>query len=184
MILCTWIGADDGDTRAHVMGALGAVLTSTRAVDASLAALSKMTGLSKPPSTDGVNSRAIVAGSGYGSSILERLLLVDNAMARMDCGFIFSLVMLLLEDARGSTTLPSNYNCEYDNEGLDTCHEAAVAIATGSCLLALLGLVRDAKLGSRMARPMNLGKPVMGMLARVIAIGQMSTSDPTIMFQK
>ena len=39
MILCTLVGADDADTRAHATGALAAVLKSTRAVDAALATL-------------------------------------------------------------------------------------------------------------------------------------------------
>jgi hypothetical protein len=174
MILCTLVGADDTDTRAHATGALGAVLASTRAVDASLVALSEMTGSPKPQSKDGEIIRAIVAGGGCGSSISQLLLSADNAVAGMGCDFISSLVLPLLEDARGSASLPSTYNCEYDNEGLGACREAALAMASGSCLPALLSLARDAELGSRITRPMNLRKRAMETLAAVVmAVGQM-----------
>jgi hypothetical protein len=53
MIWCTLVEAYDDDTRAHATGALQAVLKSTRAVDASLATLSEMTGSFKPPEKDG-----------------------------------------------------------------------------------------------------------------------------------
>jgi hypothetical protein len=178
MILCSLVGADDPDTRAHATGALGAVLASTRAVDASLVALSEMTGSPKPPSKDADIIRAIVASGGCGSSISQLLLSADNAVAGMGCEFISSLVLPLLEDARGSATLPSAYNCEYDNEGLGACREAALAIANGSCLPALLSLARDAELGSRITRPMNLRKRAMETLAAVVmAVGQMEKAS-------
>jgi hypothetical protein len=184
MILCTLVGADDADTRAHATGALAAVLKSTRAVDAALVTLSEMTGSSKPPPKDGDVIRAIVAGGGCGSSISQLLLSADNAVASMGCEFISSLVMPLLEDARASATLASNYNCDYDNEGLGACREAALVIATGSCLPALLGLARDAELTSRVTRPMNLRKRAMETLAAVVmAVGQMSNcadSNPRV----
>lgn len=176
MILCSLVGADDGDTRAHATGALGAVLASTRAIDASLVALSEMTGSSKPtPGKDGDIIRAIVTGGGCGSSISQLLLSADNAVAAMGCDFVASLVMPLLEDARASATLPSNYNCEYDNEGLGACREAALAVCTGSCLPALLSLAKDSELGSRVTRPMKLRKRAMETLAAVVmAVGQMA----------
>jgi hypothetical protein len=81
----------------------------------------------------------ISAGVGCGSSISQLLLSADNAVVSMGCEFISSLVMPLLEGARGNATLPSNYNSEYNNEGLGACREAALAIATSSACRALMG---------------------------------------------
>jgi hypothetical protein len=112
--------------------ALGAILTATRFIDASLVALSEMAGSPKPPSKDGDFIRAIVAGGGCGSSISISALLqsADNSVATMGCEYIASLVLPLLQDARGSAALPSNYHADYDKKGLDASREAALEIMT------------------------------------------------------
>lgn len=173
MILCSLIGADDADTRAHATGALGAILTATRAIDGSMSALSEMTGgvAGRTDKKDGNIVRAIVAGGGCGSSVSQLLLSADNTVARMGCDFIASLVLPLLEDPLGSATLQSLYDCRKDEGGLGACREAALEIASGSCLPAILSLVRE---NGRASRPIELRKSAMETLAAtVLAIGGM-----------
>jgi len=173
MILCSLIGADDADTRAHATGALGAILTATRAIDASMSALSEMTGgmAGRTDKKDGNIVRAIVAGGGCGSSVSQLLLSADNTVARMGCDFIASLVLPLLEDPLGSATLQSMYDFRRDESGLGACREAALEIASGSCLPAILSLVREK---GHASRPMELRKSGMETLgATALAIGGM-----------
>ncbi|CAJ1956999.1 unnamed protein product [Cylindrotheca closterium] len=173
MILCSLIGADDADTRAHATGALGAILTATRAIDGSMSALSEMTGgvAGGTEKKDGNIVRAIVAGGGCGSSVSQLLLSADNTVARMGCEFIGSLVLPLLIDPLGSATLQSLYDCRKDEGGLGACREAALEIASGSCLPAILSLVRE---NGRASRPIELRKSAMETLAAtVLAVGEM-----------
>jgi hypothetical protein len=173
MILCSLVGADDSDTRAHATGALGAILTATRAIDGAMSALAEMTGGSSGRSNkkDGDIVRAITAGGGCGSSVSQLLLSADNVVATMGCEFMGSLVMPLLTDPLGTGTLPSAYDCRNDQEVLGACREAALEIASGSCLPAMLSLVKES---GRMTRPIKLRKIAMETLAAtVIAIGEM-----------
>ena len=155
MILCSLIGADDSDTRAHATGALGAVLSSTRAIDGAMSALAEMTGgaAGQAQKKDGDIIRAITAGSGFGSSVSQLLLSADNTVAGMGCDFVSSLVLPLLSDPEGSATLPSKYDCRNDPDGLGACREAALEIAGGGCLPALLSLARE---NGRLTRPIEL----------------------------
>jgi len=173
MILCSLVGADDADTRAHATGALGAILTATRAIDGSMSALAEMTGgvSGSTVKKDGNIVRAIIAGGGCGSSVSQLLLSADNTVARMGCEFIASLVLPLLEDPLGSATLESSYDCRKDDGGLGACREAALDIAIGSCLPAILSLVSE---NGRVSRPMELRKCAMETLAATaLAIGEM-----------
>ena len=62
---------------------------------------------------------------------------------------------------------------------LGACREAALAMATGPCLPALLGIVRDPELGGRLRRPMELRKTAMETLAAVaMAVGEMTKANP------
>eukprot|EP00980_Cylindrotheca_fusiformis_P020255 scaffold7328_cov145-Cylindrotheca_fusiformis.AAC.3 len=173
MILCSLIGADDSDTRAHATGALGATLTSTRAIDGAMSALSEMTGgaAGRTDKKDGDIVRAITAGGGCGSSVSQLLLSADNTVAGMGCEFISSLVLPLLTDPEGSATLQHRYDYRNDQEGLGACREAALEIASGSCLPALLSLVRE---NGPVSRPIELRKTAMETLAATaVAIGEM-----------
>ena len=173
MILCSLIGADDSDTRAHATGALGATLTATRAIDEAMSALFEMTGgaAGRTDKKDGDIVRAITAGGGCGSSVSQLLLSADNTVARMGCEFLASLVLPLLTDPQGSATLQRGYDCRNDPEGLGACREAALEIASSSCLPALLSLVRE---NGRRSRPMELRQKAMETLAAtVLAIGEM-----------
>jgi len=177
MILCSLIGTDDADTRAHAVGALGATLTSTRAIDAGRVALAELSGNPGAHSEgqDGTILRAIVAGGGCASSVSQLLLSADNSVATMGCAFLSSLVMPLLAHPMASADLPSQYDFRNDTQALAACREAAIEIATDSCLPALLSLVRDQ--GGRNSRPLELRKIAMETLAAVaMAIGLMGKS--------
>ena len=176
MILCSLIGADDSDTRAHATAALGATISATRAVDEAFESLYEMTGGAAGHSEekDGDIVRAIIAGGGCGSSVSQLLLSADNSVARMGCQFLSSLVLPLLVDPMGCATLPSQYDCRNDNSGLGACREAALEIASGSCLPALESMVRE---NGRTSRPIELRRLAMETLAAtVLAIGEMGKS--------
>lgn len=173
MILCSLIGADDSDTRAHATAALGATISATRAIDEAFASLYEMTGgaAGKVEEKDGDIVRAITAGGGCGSSVSQLLLSAENSVAGMGCGFLASLVLPLLLDPQGCATLPSQYDCRRDQSGLGACREAALEIAGGSCLPALESLVRE---NGRNSRPVELRKMAMETLAAtVLAVGEM-----------
>ncbi len=172
MILCSLIGAEDSDTRAHATGALGAILTATRAIDSATSALSEMTGgdAGHYQRYDGDIIRAITAGSGFGSSVSQLLLSADNGVASMGCGFLASLVIPIITNPEGSSTLPSKYDCRNDLDGVGACREAALEIAGGGCLPALLSLVRE---NGRLIRPMELRSMAMETFAAVAtAVGE------------
>ena len=176
MILCSLIGADDSDTRAHATAALGSTISATRAIDEAFGSLYEMTGGAAGHSEkkDGDIVRAIIAGGGCGSSVSQLLLSADNSVATMGCQFLASLVLPLLVDPMGCATLPSQYDCRNDNSGLGACREAALEIASGSCLPALESLVRE---NGRTSRPVELRKIAMETLAAtVLAIGEMGKS--------
>lgn len=171
MILCSLIGTEDSDTRAHAVAACQAVLTSTRVQDNSRAALAEMTGGQPGGSEtkDGEIVRAIVAGGGCSASVSQLLISADNAVAGMGCDFCAALVGPLLSQAAATASLPSQYDCRNDKDGMGACREAALEIATGSCLPALLSLVRE-----HVKRPVELKKAAMETLAAVvIAVGEM-----------
>mmetsp|Transcript_62300 Transcript_62300/g.94080 ORF Transcript_62300/g.94080 Transcript_62300/m.94080 type:complete len:2134 (+) Transcript_62300:145-6546(+) len=171
MILCSLIGAEDSDTRAHATGALGSILLSTRSIDDAMTALSEMTGgsLGRTNKKDGEIVRAITGSGGCGSSVSQLLLSADNTLAAMGCDFVASLVEPLLTNPGGSVTLPPLYECERDVDGLGACREAALEIASGSCLPALMSLVRE---NGRTPRPIELRRRGMECLsATVLAVG-------------
>ena len=120
-------------------------MTATRAIDEAMSALFEMTGgaAGRTDKKDGDIVRAITAGGGCGSSVSQLLLSADNTVARMGCEFLASLVLPLLTDPQGSATLQRGYDCRNDPEGLGACREAALEIASSSCLPALLSLVRE-----------------------------------------
>jgi len=92
----------------------------------------------------------------------------------MGCTFLASLVLPLLFDPMGCATLPSQYDCRNDNSGLGACREAAIEIASESCLPALESLVRE---NGRASRPADLRKTAMESLAAtVLAVGEMGKS--------
>jgi hypothetical protein len=167
MILCSLIGAEDSDTRAHATGALESILTSTRAIDEAMTALSEMTGgsLGRTSKKDGEIVRAITGSGGCGSSVSQLLLSADNSVAGMGCDFIASLVEPLLTNPGGSATLPPLYDYQRDHDGLGACREAALEIASGSCLPALMSLVRE---NGRTTRPIELRRRGMECLAATI----------------
>lgn len=177
MILGSLIGADDADTRAHAVTALGATLTSTRAVAAALEALAEMTGGEygsggESHAKDGEIVRAIVAAGGCAGSVAQLLLSAENTVAGMGCGFLSSLVKPLLEEASGS--LPAQYDYQSDSSNMGACREAAVEIATGSCLPALLSLIREGKSASSSGRSLELRWIAMETLAATVSsIGEM-----------
>ncbi|KAL3919643.1 MAG: hypothetical protein SGILL_003654 [Bacillariaceae sp.] len=173
MILSSLIGADDSDTRAHATAALGATISATRAIDDAFASLYEMSGglVGRTDKKDGDIVRAITAGGGCGASVSQLLLSAENSVARMGCEFLASLVLPLLIDPQGCSTLPSRYDCRSDASGLGACREAALEIASGSCLPALESLVRENARGSR---PIELRKIAMETLAAtVLAVGEM-----------
>lgn len=174
MILCSLIGADDSDTRAHATGALGAMITATRAIDDAMIALSEMTGglSGRLDRKDGDIVRAIVSGGGVGSSVSQLLLSADNSVAGMGCGFVASLVKPLLSDPEGNAALPTKYDWRNDRSGLAACREAALEISNGSCLPALLSLARE---GGRLTRRMDLRCLAMETFAATaVAVGEMA----------
>jgi len=184
LILCSLIGADDSDTRAHATGALGATLEATRAIDDSLSTLYDMTGGQVgSPKSSGINTesqiiRAIVSSGGCSQALSQLLQSAENGVARMGCDFCASLVMPLLEDARGTATLDEGYDCSNSMDELGASREAAMSIASGPCLPALLSLMRDPELGGRMIRPMELKKAAMETLAAVaMAVGEMTKAN-------
>lgn len=170
MILCSLIGAEDADIRAHAVGAAQAILSSTRIMDNSRAALAEMTG-GQPGGTetkDGEVVRAIVAGGGCSSSVSQLLISADNTVAGMGCDFCAALVGPLLSQAAATASLPREYDWRNDNDGMGACREAALEIATGSCLPALLSLVRE-----HAKRPVELKRVAMETLAAVVlAVGE------------
>lgn len=171
MILCSLIGAEDSDTKAHAVAACQSVLSSTRIMDNSRAALAEMTGGQPGGSEtkDGEIVRAIIAGGGAGSSVSQLLISADNAVAGMGCDFMGSLVGPLLSQAAATASLPQQYDWRDDKDGMGACREAAIEIATGSCLPALLSLVRE-----HVRRPVELKKSAMETLAAVVlAVGEM-----------
>ncbi|KAG7362774.1 WW domain containing protein [Nitzschia inconspicua] len=173
MILCSLIGADDSDTRAHATAALGATITATRAIDDAFSSLYEMSGglTGRTDKKDGDIVRAITAGGGCGASVSQLLLSAENSVAKMGCEFLASLVLPLLIDPQGCATLSSQYDCRTDQSGLGACREAALEIASGSCLPALESLVRDI---GRTNRPLELRKTAMETLAAtVLAVGEM-----------
>jgi hypothetical protein len=171
MLLCSLIGANDTDARSHAVAALGAILTSTRAVDAALMTLSEMTGRGASRARDGDIVRAVVAGGGCGASVAQQLLSAENAVAGMCCHFLMSLVMPLLSDPLAGESLPFRYDYRNDQQGLGACREAAVEIATGSCLPPLLSLIRER---GHVSRPIELRQVAMECLAAVATtIGSM-----------
>ena len=182
LILCSLIGADDSDTRAHATGALGATLDATRATNESLNTLYEMTGGQAGRlhgNADGDIIRSIVQGGGCGNALSLLLQSAENGVARMGCDFCASLVMPLLEDARGTATLDEGYNCGSDTTSLGACREAALSMASGPCLAALLGLMRDPELGGRLKRPMELKKTAMETLAAIaMAVSEMTKANP------
>jgi len=187
LILCSLMGADDSDTRAHATGALGATLEATRAIDDSLSTLFEMTGgqVGSPKSSGGSTEsqiiRAIVSSGGCSQALSQSLQSAENGVARMGCDFCASLVMPLLEDARGTATLDEGYDCSNAMDELGASREAAMAIASGPCLPALLSLMRDPELGGRMIRPMELKKSAMETLAAVgMAVGEMTKANPQL----
>eukprot|EP00538_Stauroneis_constricta_P006061 CAMPEP_0119545386 /NCGR_PEP_ID=MMETSP1352-20130426/137_1 /TAXON_ID=265584 /ORGANISM="Stauroneis constricta, Strain CCMP1120" /LENGTH=2173 /DNA_ID=CAMNT_0007589921 /DNA_START=145 /DNA_END=6666 /DNA_ORIENTATION=+ len=173
IILCSLVGSDDSDTRAHATASLGAILASTRAVDESMSALYELSGgrMGSTKKKDGDIIRAISAGGGCGSSVSQLLLSADNAVAKMGCEFLASLVQPLLTDPQGCSTLDQMYDCQKDPSGLGACREAALDLTTSSCLPALLSIVRDV---GRTNRPVELRKIAMETLAATVnAIGEM-----------
>ena len=171
MILCSLIGAEDTDTRAHAVGTCQAILASTRAMDNSRAALAEMTGGQPGVSEtkDGEIVRAILAGGGCGNAVSQLLISADNAVAGMGCELLASLVGPLLSQAAATASLPQQYDWRQDKDGMGACREAALEIATGACLPALLSLVRQ-----QVRRPVELKKAAMETLAAVVlAVGEM-----------
>ena len=178
MILGSLIGADDADTRAHAVTALGATLQSTRTVEAANGALAEMTGgeygTLATGESDGVIVRAIVAAGGCAGSVAQLLLSAEHSVAGMGCSFLSSLVKPLLSDPSVSCgSLPYQYDCRNDTTCRGACHEAALEIATGSCLPALLSLVRETNTSSSKQRPIELRWLAMETLAAtVLSIGE------------
>ncbi|KAL3920939.1 MAG: hypothetical protein SGILL_003011 [Bacillariaceae sp.] len=176
MILSSLIGADDSDTRAHATAALGATISATRSIDEAFASLYELSGglVGRTNKKDGDIVRAITAGGGCGASVSQLLLSAENSVASMGCEFLASLVLPLLIDPQGCSTLPSHYDCRTDPSGLGACREAALEIASGSCLPALESLVRE---NARTSRPIELRKTAMETLAAtVLAVGEMGKS--------
>jgi hypothetical protein len=177
MILCSLIGADDSDTRAHAVSSLSSLLDATRAMDASLQTLSEMTGgaTGQPKAQDGAMIRAMVAGGGCSTPIASLILSADPTVARMGSSFVASLVTPLLADPLATASLSYQYDCRNDDSGLGACREAALEIATGPCLPAVLGLVREQ--GRSSTRPLELRQVGMEILAAVVlAVSAMGRS--------
>jgi FYVE zinc finger/WW domain len=180
LILCSLIGANDSDTRAHAVGALGAVLNATRAIHSSLATLAEMTG---QPSFTAASSEsssstvsAIVAAGGCGATVSQLLISADHGVAGMGCQFLASLVLPILSSSPGGgggggdSGGNDNDDPTDPNSDMAPCREAAMEIATGSCLPALLSLVR----AGNNKLPMELQQLATETLAAVVfAVGQM-----------
>ena len=183
MILGSLIGADDADTRAHAITALGATVQSTRAVNASMQALSEMSGGeygrtngSTSITNDGDIVRAIVAAGGCAGSVAQLLLSADHTVAGMGCQFLSSLVRPLLTDSTSSEPLTSQYEYDRDTSNMGAYRSAAIEIATGSCLPALLSLARvqENSKGKSSQRPIELRWLAMETVtATIMAIGDM-----------
>jgi hypothetical protein len=179
MILGSLIGADDADTRAHAITALGATIQSTRAVNASLQALSEMSGGEygrTAITNDGDIVRAIVAAGGCAGSVAQLLLSADHTVAGMGCQFLSSLVRPLLTDATSCDPVTSQYEYDRDATNMGAYRSAAIEIATGSCLPALLSLARVQELGKGKSsqRPIELRWLAMETVtSTIMAIGDM-----------
>ncbi|GKY98814.1 hypothetical protein MPSEU_000837500 [Mayamaea pseudoterrestris] len=176
LMLTSMVATDDSDTRAHAVGALGAMLASTRSIDASLLALSEMTGgaFGATLGKDGMIVRAIVAGGGCDAAVAQLLLSADNSVAGMGCNFLSSLVMPLLSDPQASQTLSSNYDYRNDQGAVGACREASIELVNGGCLPALISLVRE---NGSIARPIELRKLGMETLAAVtMSVGNMGSA--------
>lgn len=170
LLLGSLISSHDSDTRAHAVGALGAILAATRAMDASLETLSEMTAgqAGRIQHKDGEMVRAIVSGGGCAASVAQLILSADHSVARMGCQFLSSLVVPLLQDPAAGADLPLQYDYRSDQATVGACREAAIEIATGPCLPALMSLVRPSR------TPMELRQMAAETLAAtVFAVGEM-----------
>ena len=170
LLLGSLIASHDSDTRAHAVGALGAILAATRAIDASLQTLSEMTAgqAGRIQHKDGEMVRAIVSGGGCAASVAQLVLSADHSVARMGCQFLSSLVVPLLRDPRAGAALPLRYDYRNDPETVGACREAAIEIATGPCLPALMSLFRPS------SRPVELRQVAAETLAAtVFAVGEL-----------
>jgi FYVE zinc finger/WW domain len=178
MILGSLIGADDADTRAHAVTALGVTLQSTRAVSAALQALGEMSGgefgRTGNDHQDGDIVRAMVAAGGCAGSVAQLLLSADHSVAGMGCQFLSSLVRPLLVDVTIlSEPMTSQYEYDRDPSSVGAYREAAIEIATGTCLPALLSLARETS-GKSSKRPVELRWIAMEALtATIVSIGDM-----------
>jgi hypothetical protein len=180
MILGSLVGTDDADTRAHAVAAMAATLVSTRAVNASLTALSEMTGgavvASKPVVHDAAIVRAMVGAGAVASNVAQLLLSADHSVATMACQFVSALVAPLLADPAAGAALQQYgaYDYRADESTMGACREAAVELVVtggGGCLPALVSLVRE---NGRATRPIELRQLAIETLAAIVyAIGEM-----------
>eukprot|EP00546_Thalassionema_frauenfeldii_P003313 CAMPEP_0178932090 /NCGR_PEP_ID=MMETSP0786-20121207/22378_1 /TAXON_ID=186022 /ORGANISM="Thalassionema frauenfeldii, Strain CCMP 1798" /LENGTH=2256 /DNA_ID=CAMNT_0020609251 /DNA_START=76 /DNA_END=6846 /DNA_ORIENTATION=- len=177
LILCSLMGAEDADTRTHATAALGATLDATRAMDESLANLYELTGgfAGMPKAHSEITIiRAIVQSGGCDFALSQLLQSSETTVARMGCDFCASLVLPLLEDARGTATLEEGYTPGNDDD-LAASREAALALASGPCLPSLLSIVRVGD------RPLPLKQAAMECLAAIaMAVGEMTKANPPL----
>lgn len=168
MLLGSLVSVDDADTRAHAVTALGAALHSARSVQAAHEALRELTGGEFGQMLNLDMVRPIVAAGGCAGSVAQLLLSAENNVAGMGATFLRSLVQPLLENTDG---LESQYDYNNDLTEMGACREAAVEIVSGSCLPALVSLVRTER------RPMDLRWLAMECLAVVTTcVGEIGRS--------
>ena len=167
MILCSLMGSDDGDTRAHGAAAITSAITSARemAVAASFAAAATGAMSESAASGDAALVRTIATGGGCGPSLADMLVSSDDATAGMGCELASALVSSVVLHPGGREI--GGVDGGRDDDNLSAYREAALAIAgNDGCLPALLGLLRDER-GNVSTRPVELRRCAMEVLAAV-----------------
>ncbi|KAL7466235.1 hypothetical protein ACHAXS_006525 [Conticribra weissflogii] len=166
MILCSLLGADDAEIRAHATSALEAIVLATREIGM---AVNKSPGkkgfyrAGRGTKEDSAIVDAIVSNGGCGNALVHLLISSDESAAMMGCGFASALISPLLTDPRGSgrtlqfcsSSAASGMGLDSKDDGLASYRNAALVLVVGSgsddvairsdasCLPALIQILRS-----------------------------------------
>lgn len=128
IILCSLIAAEDGDTRAHAISALSAVICAARDLNQDMVDADLVTAISN--------------SGGCGEAISQLLLSSDATVAQMSVSFASYLIKPLLGHRREPMFAPSGTSYESKSEFLTPYCDAAIALVVeGDCLPALVQLI-------------------------------------------
>jgi len=143
MILCSLLGADDADIRAHATSALEAIVIATREIGM---AVNKSPGkkgfyrAGRGTKDDSAIVDAIVSNGGCGNTLVHLLISADESVAMMGCAFASALISPLLTDPRGSgrtlqfcsSSAASGMGLDSKDDGLASYRNAALVLVVGS----------------------------------------------------